>query len=152
MVITPDNYTADDFKEAVSALLPPGEYWQYESGDSLDKLLSALGREFKTTHDETQLNILFQPDNADAGWRIADYQTILTINQITGTVYDDSAAPNLIYIDVESGQTAGNLMRLLDDYRLPHTAFCWTLNNKQTLHIGVARQSLQINRTIMRAV
>jgi len=147
MVITPPVYSADDFKQAAAALLPPGEYWQYEAGEPLDNLLCALGQEFKTTHDETQLSILYPIDNGGAGWKLADYQTILGTHKITGTVSDNSATPNLIYIEIAPEMVAGELMKTLENYRLPHTAFCWTLKQKQTLHIGVAHTGLQIKRT-----
>jgi hypothetical protein len=149
MAVTEQLYTKDDFKQAVSALLPPGEYWQYEQGDPLDGLLAGLATEFKTIHDETKINPLYQEDNADSGWKLADYQRILAEHEMAGTVYDDSSTPNLIYIDIAHSQAAGNLMQTLEDYRLPHSAFCFTYNNRSTLYVAVSHHSLQINHHIM---
>lgn len=151
MAISETVYNKDDFKQAISALLPAGEYWQYEKGDPLDGLLEGLANEFKTIHDETKVNILYSPDNNQTGWKLADYQTILNSNGIAGTVFDDSQSPNLIYLDLSANQATGDLMKTLDAYRLPHTAFCFQYNNKQTLHVVCVRQTLQINRHTMRA-
>jgi len=149
MAITEQIYTQADFKQAVSALLPNGQYWQYDQGCPLDALLNALATEFKTVHDETKIDTLYQEDNNVPGWKLADYQTILNDNAIAGDVYDDSSTPNLIYIDIDHSQTAGNLMQELDGYRLPHTAFCFTYSNRSPLYVAVAHHSLQINSHIM---
>jgi len=143
-------YTKDDFKQAVSALLPPGYYWQYEKGDQLDGVLEVLATEFKTISDETKIDPLYQQDNNVLGWKLVDYQTILNDNEITGSVFDDSNTPNLIYIDIAHSQAAGSQMKELDSYRLPHTAFCFTYNNQAPLHVAVAHHSLQLNHQIMR--
>jgi hypothetical protein len=152
MAVTEAIYTKDDFKQAVSALLPPGQYWQYEKGDPLDGVLEGLSAEFKTIHDETKINPLYQEDNAESGWKLADYQRILNDNAMAGTVFDDSSTPNLIYINFEAGDVAGGFMKTLDSYRLPHTAFCCTYTHQQTLSVAVCRQSLTINRRELRTV
>ena len=152
MAVTETTYSKDDFKQAVSALLPAGEYWQYEKGDQLDGLLEGMATEFKTIHDETKINLLDQTNNNLSGWKLADYQTILDENEIAGTVYDDSSTPNLIYIDIDHSQAAGNLMQELDEYRLPHTAFCFTYNYKCPLYVAVVHNNLQINHHIRMAV
>jgi len=152
MAVTEQVYTKDDFKQAVAALLPPGQYWQYEKGDQLDDVLEAVATEFKTIHDETKINPLYQDNNNVLGWKLSDYQTILNDNEIIGNVFDDSSTPNLIYINFEAGEVAGDLMKTLDSYRLPHTAFCCTYAHQKTLHIAVCRQTLQINRRELRAV
>jgi hypothetical protein len=152
MAVTEQIYTKDDFKQAVSALLPAGQYWQYEQGDQLDAVLEALAAEFKTIHDETKIDPLYQQDNNVLGWKLADYQAILNDNEIVGTVFDDSSTPNLIYINFEAGQVAGDFMKTLESYRLPHTAFCCTYAQQKTLSIAVCRQTLQINRRELRAV
>ncbi|WP_051303249.1 hypothetical protein [Psychromonas aquimarina] len=146
MALMEPDYSSDDFKQAAAALLPPGEYWQYSPGGTLDKLLTGLALEFKTTHDETQQNILYQADNIQAGWKLSDYQTLLDTHKIAGRVFDNHATPNYIYIDVEPNMQAGELMKELEDYRLPHTAFLWTLKQKQSLHLGTARQNVNIDR------
>ena len=68
-------------------MLPAGEYWQYEKGDPLDGLLEGLATEFKAIHDETKINILYSPDNKQAGWRLSDYQTLLNNNEIAGIYF-----------------------------------------------------------------
>jgi hypothetical protein len=152
MAVTEQLYTQEDFKQAVSALLPPGQYWQYEQGDQFDGILEGLSAEFKTIHDETKINPLYQENNTNSGWKLADYQRILAEHEMAGTVYDNSSTPNLIYIDIAHSQAAGNLMQTLDDYRLPHTAFCFIYNNKSSLYVAVVHHNLQINHHIMRTV
>ena len=145
-------YTQADFKQACAALLPPGEYWQYQTNSELEQLLEAMGTEFKTIHDETKLNPLYQENNSATGWKLSDYQSILNSNEIAGLVTDNALTPNLIYITFEAGQMAGDLMKQLDSYRLPHTAFCCTYAHQQTLHIAICRQTLHINRRTLRAL
>ena len=151
MAIEYPDYSAGDFKQATAALLPPGEYWQYEKNDELDLLLSAVGEEFKKTHDEIQINILNQGNNIASGWKISDYQTLLNSNYIVGTVYDNSATPNLIYIDMSANQTAGGVIKSLDEYRLPHTAFCCTVKHQKTMVITLLRRSITINTRTLKA-
>lgn len=151
MAVVQVAFLQSDFKQAASALLPPGEYWQYEKGDELDCVLESIATEFKTINDETQISILYSPDNSQTGWKLSDYQLILTNNNIDGDVYDDSSTPNVIYIDLSENQLAGDLMLSLDDYKLPHTAFRFQYNIKQTLHVACTRRTLQINHHVMRA-
>lgn len=152
MAIEEPIYTKDDFKQAVSALLPTGQYWHYEKGGQLDGVLEALAVEFKAIHDETKIDPLYQEDNNVLGWKLVDYQAILNDNEISGSVFDDSSTPNLIYINFEAGQVAGEFVKALDSYRLPHTAFCCIYSYKSPLYAVVAHNSLQINRLIMTAV
>jgi hypothetical protein len=152
MALIGQDYAVDDFKHAVAALLPPGEYWSYQRGDPLDKLLTGLAIEFKTTHDETQLNVLYPIDNSVEGWKLADYQTLLDNHHITGQVFDDSNTPNIIYIDIAPAMIAGELMAALEGYRLPHTAFCWTLKQALVLKAVPVHQSLVVHRTTMRVI
>lgn len=151
MAINDVDYTSKDLKQAITALLPPGEYWQYENGDDLDLLLSAMGDEFKTIHDETKVSALNQTDNNTSGWKISDYQTILNDNYIAATVYDKPDTPNLIYIEMSANQTAGGVIKSLDSYRLPHTALCSVFTHQKTLHIALARRSLTVNRRTLKA-
>lgn len=127
MDITTGNYTADDFKQAAGALLPPGEYWQYEKSGDLDKLLSALGQEFKTTHDETTSSILYEKDKEPTGWKLADYQSLLAEYSVNGVVFDNQATPNLIYVECDSAKGVSDAMGRFEDHRLPHTQFKWTV-------------------------
>lgn len=144
-LINPD-YSTSDFKKATANLLPPGDYWSYQAGDPLDDLLTGLAIDFKNTHDDTQQNILYRADNIQAGWKLVDYQTLLNSHNITGYVFDNSATPNLIYINVEPSQLVGGLMEKVEDYRLPHTAFSWTLKNKKKLHVGAAHIGVKVSR------
>lgn len=146
------SYSQSDFKQAFAALLPPGQYWQYEPNSELDKLLDGIGSELKTIHDQTKINDPYVADSNNLGWKIADYQNLLDENQTSGTIYDDSATPNLIYVDIDSNQAAGALMQTLDSYRLPHTAFCFIYNNKTALYISIVRSSLQMNTQTMTTV
>jgi hypothetical protein len=152
MAINEQIYSKDNFKQAVSALLPAGQYWQYEQGDQLDDVLEGMAAEFKTIHDETKLNILYVPDNSNTGWKLSDYQTLLNTSEVVGQVYDESETPNLIYIDFEAGFMVGDLMKKLDSYRLPHTAFCCTYAHQRIVYVAVCSQSLHINRRVLRAV
>ena len=147
MDVTPDIYTANDFKIATAALLPPGEYWQYEKNGDLDNLLSVLGQEFKTTHDETTSNVLYERDNNQAGWKISDYQALLASFSINGTVFDKSSTPNLIYIKCEHSSQMGRGMQKLEGYRLPHTAFFWEVVQNKKLYCAVHNNSLSVNRS-----
>jgi len=149
--VTETTYEQADFKHAVSNLLPPGEYWRYEKGDELDNVLEAAATEFKTINDETKISILYTPDNSQTGWRLADYQTILNNNNIKGAVFDDSETPNVIYIELQANQKAGDLMKTLNEYKLPHTALGVNYNNEKAVHVACTRQTLQINRHTMRA-
>ena len=66
-------------------------------------------------------------------------------------MFDDSETPNLIYFELKANQKAGDLMKTLDEYKLPHTALSVNYNNEKTVHIACTRQTLQINRHTMRA-
>ena len=151
MEIEDNAYEQADFKHALSTLLPPGEYFQYEKGDELDKILEAAATEFKTINDETKISILYAADNTQTGWKIADYQTILNNNNIDGIVFDDSETPNLIYFELKANQKAGDLMKTLDEYKLPHTALGVNYNNEKAVYVACTRQTLQINTHKMRA-
>ncbi len=145
--MTPEIYSANDFKQACASLLPPGEYWQYEAGDELDCLLSALSSEFKSTHDETTSLLLFEGDKNQIGWKLADYQTLLNSFSITGTVFDKSTEPNLIFIDCAQSSQLGYLMWQFEDRRLPHTAFFWEIQQSVELYFAVTSNTLKIERT-----
>lgn len=147
MDLTAKNYSESDFKEAAAALLPPGEYWQYKNGSDLDKLLSALGREFKTTHDETTLNALYDEDNNQIGWRIADYQSLLNLFSVRGEVFDKPCNPNFIYIECDASENVGSLMRRMESHRLPHTAFHWETRDRATLSCAAHSAGVQIERS-----
>jgi predicted P-loop ATPase/GTPase len=152
MAVSDTTYKQSDFKQAASALLPPGEYWQVEEGSPLDLVLEALGTEFKTINDDTKVSILYQQDNGTVSWRLSDYQSILEASDIIGRVYDDKDTPNLIYVEMEDAQVAGSLMKQLNEYRLPHTAFCSVHTYQQNLYIAVFRQSLTVNQRVLEEV
>lgn len=127
MAITiPDNYSTDDFKQALQKLLPPGEYWQNQTPDTdLDKLLTAIATEFKTTHDETKLSVLLTIDKSLFGWKLSDYQALLNEQGIESTVTDNSATPNIIYIEVVNLEDLFETFNMIESLRLPHTEIMW---------------------------
>lgn len=123
------NYTDKDFRNAFEALLPPGKYWQNPSeGSDLDKLLDGVGLELKTTSDEIKIRLLFDADNTDFGWRIADYQALFDTRDITATVTDDPASPNWIYVEVDNLEDLYQTFLEVESLRLPHTKIEWIKN------------------------
>lgn len=147
MVVAAKNYSESDFKQAAAALLPPGEYWQYENGSDLDKLLSALGQEFKTTHDETALSVLYGEDNNQTGWRLVDYQSILNLFSVHGVVFDKPSKPNFIYISCNTNENIGALTQRLEAHRLPHTQFHLETKDTVTLSCAATSAGVQIERS-----
>lgn len=147
MDLTANNYNESDFKQATAALLPPGEYWQYENGSDLDKLLSALGQEFKTVHDETALSVLYGEDNNQTGWRLVDYQSILNLFSVHGVVFDKPSKPNFIYISCDTNENTGALMQRLESHRLPHTQFHLETKDTMTLSCVAASAGVQVERS-----
>lgn len=143
MAITiPDNYSADDFKQALQKLLPPGEYWQNQTPETdLDKLLTAIAQEFKTTHDETKLSVLIKLDETLFGWKLSDYQNLLDVNGISGQVYDYPNTPNLIYLELDQTNDVLDIFKQIEEVHLPHTRLVWRytsgLNVTATVHSTV---------------
>lgn len=146
------DYSAGDFKQAISALLPDGDYWEYEAGSTLDYLLSGMGNDFKTTHDEIKIPILNDIDKTKQNWRLVDYQAMLNNVSVIGKVTDLITTPNLIYIELNQNSASGKLMQSLENYRLPHTDFSWKINYTMQLFAFATNQSLQINRIMMRSI
>ena len=122
-----------------------------ENNEVLDGVLEAIATEAKTINDETKLSILYSPNNGLSGWKLSDYQTILSNNNVNGEVYDDSTTPNIIYVELHANQSAAELMKELDAYRLPHTAFCFKYTAEKSIYVTATRRTLQINYHAMRA-
>ena len=142
------NYTKKDFTNALKKLLPPGLYWHStDKEEVINLLLDALGQELKTTHDETQLNLLNQLDKTQQGWKLSDYEAQLQLLNKQATVYDDSANPNVIFVEFDKNQLVGEVIKKLENYRLPHTAFNFKNNRKHGLHVASTYTQLKVNRT-----
>lgn len=127
-----ENYSAKDFRKAFEKLLPPGKYWQEtQEGSDLDKILDAIGLELKTTHEDVKINLLFEADRSEFGWRIADYQALLDSSGIKGHVEDDRQNPNWIYITVENLEDLWPIFAEIENLRLPHTQIRWIKEGAQ---------------------
>ncbi|EKO3397746.1 hypothetical protein OI845_000594 [Vibrio fluvialis] len=118
------DYSAEDFAQAIRALLPKGQYWQEADNPELTSLIEAMAIDFKATHDDIELSLLTDFKEALFGWKISDYQALLTENGGVGRVYDDKATPNLIEIDLYSYDNNA-AFAAFEEKRLPHTEFHW---------------------------
>lgn len=118
------DYSAEDFAQAIRALLPKGQYWQEADNPELTSLIDAMATDFKATHDDIELSLLTDFQEALFGWKISDYQALLTENGGVGRVYDDKATPNLIKIDLYSYDNNA-AFAAFEEKRLPHTEFHW---------------------------
>ncbi|MEC4728167.1 hypothetical protein HWQ46_21760 [Shewanella sp. D64] len=118
----------DDFANAVRQLLPKGQYWQDSTNTELNNLIAGMGADFKVTHDEVQLALLAEVDNELFGWRLADYQHLMTETGARGNVVDDPAFPNLITVNVDASWPYDKVMPAFIEVRLPHTDFHWILD------------------------
>lgn len=124
--VTEASHSLEEFKDSVSDLLPPGDYWNpSEVNQEIDDLVEAIAIELKQTHDDTKLTILFESESTLFGWKIADYQNLLDVNGIDSTVFDKPATPNLIYIELNQTNNAISVVRQIIDIRLPHTQLIW---------------------------
>lgn len=118
--------TKDDFSSALQQLLPPGEYWNHHDLDSeLKRALDGMGAELKTVHDETELNVIFEINTNNLGWRLADFQSILDDNNLPGRVFDQPENPNYIYLEVDSTLDLLTIFQQIEAHRLPHTQLVW---------------------------
>ncbi|EKO3430212.1 hypothetical protein NTH35_001753 [Vibrio fluvialis] len=118
------DYSAEDFAQAIRALLPKGQYWQEADNPELTSLIEAMATDFKATHDDIELSLLTDFKEALFGWKISDYQALLTESGGVGRVYDDKATPNLIKIDLYSYDNNA-AFAAFEEKRLPHTEFHW---------------------------
>lgn len=118
------DYSAEDFAQAIRALLPKGQYWQEADNPELTSLIEAMATDFKATHDDIELSLLTDFKEALFGWKISDYQALLTESGGVGRVYDDKATPNLIKIDLYTYDNNA-AFAAFEEKRLPHTEFHW---------------------------
>ena len=118
------DYSEADFADSLRALLPKGKYWQEAENVELTNVIEALAIDFKTTHNDVQLSLLTDFKQALFGWKISDYQALLTESGSVGRVYDERATPNLIKIELYSYDNNQSLTAL-EEKRLPHTEFQW---------------------------
>lgn len=118
------DYSEGDFSDAFRALLPKGEYWQEAENVALKNTIDGIATDFKTTHDEIELSLLTEFEEQLFGWKIPDYQSLLTTMGAKGVVYDDVGQPNLIKIDLFSYDN-DQAINALEEKRLPHTEFHW---------------------------
>jgi len=116
----------DDFSKALQKLLPPGQYWNHQDLDcELKRVLDGIGQELKTVHDETELNIVFEINTNNLGWKLADFQSILDDNGISGSVFDQPSNPNYIYLELNTTQDLLAIFQQIEAHRLPHTQLIW---------------------------
>lgn len=140
------HYSVKDYTHALKQLLPPGKYWQTADNPVLDKMLSAIATDFKQTEDDTRLTLLYQAFTNTQSWKVTDYQAILDLQNFSGTVYDSSASPNVIFINFDGAQRIGGLIQYLESYRLPHTCFNWTAQNEERIHVAATNKQYKIER------
>lgn len=132
------NYSEGQFADALQQLLPPGEYWNHNGEPSeLKQVLDGLGAELKAVHDETKLNFLFEIDNNLLGWKVADFQSILDINNLPGRVFDHPSTPNLIYLEIDDTSSILPIFQQIQTHRLPHTQLVWRLVGGLGLKVAI---------------
>ncbi|MCW4444013.1 hypothetical protein OHV10_06945 [Vibrio splendidus] len=133
------DYSESDFADSIRSLLPKGEYWQEAENQELTRLIEGMAQDFKVTHDEVELSLLAELKDDLFGWKISDYQALLfeVAGKQSGTVYDEVAEPNLIYVSLKpsSRSSAGDAWKAFEDKRLPHTDIQWLYNNETTLYV-----------------
>ena len=133
------DYSESDFADSIRSLLPKGEYWQEAENQELTRLIEGMAQDFKVTHDEVELSLLAELKDDLFGWKISDYQALLfeVAGKQSGTVYDEVAEPNLIYVSLKpsSRSCAGDVWKAFEDKRLPHTDIKWLYNNETTLYV-----------------
>lgn len=143
------DYTESDFSGAIRSLLPKGQYWQEADNLELTQLIQAMAIDFKATHDDIELSLLTELKESLFGWKISDYQALLfdVSGTESGTVYDDVATPNLIYVSLNSSarKTAGEAWKAFEEKRLPHTDIKWLYINETTLFQQVANYQYSQN-------
>ena len=134
------NYSQQDFKKAIQNLLPPGEYWSnVEENSELDKVLNAISEELKITHEETKVSLLFNTNNTLQGWKLSDFQRILEIQNINGTVTDNPDTPNIINVQLSSTTDLLPVFRQMHNHKLAHTRLSWGL--KASLRVNAMMQA-----------
>lgn len=133
------DYSESDFADSIRSLLPKGEYWQETENQELTRLIEGMAQDFKVTHDEVELSLLAELKDDLFGWKISDYQALLfeVAGKQSGTVYDEVAEPNLIYVSLNSSSRsdAGEAWQAFEEKRLPHTDIQWLYNNETTLYV-----------------
>ena len=139
------DYLATDFAGAIRKLLPNGEYWQQNENAELNALINAIGEEFKTVHDECQLNLLTEIREEVFGWRISDYQELLYL-YTKGKVFDEITTPNLIYVQLEKNLRSEKALYNFEEKRLPHTAILWLYTSATDLHIQASNARYIFNQ------
>ncbi|WP_295898971.1 hypothetical protein [uncultured Vibrio sp.] len=117
-------FSAGDFADATRSLLTKGEYWQDIENEDLANVINGMAKDFKQTHDDIELSLLTELVEQQFGWKIRDYQSLLTTMGSNGVVYDDISNPNLIKIDLFSYDNDA-AFKALEAKRLPHTEFHW---------------------------
>ncbi|MCG6410097.1 hypothetical protein K6U17_12730, partial [Vibrio fluvialis] len=65
------DYSAEEFAQAIRALLPKGQYWQEADNPELTSLIEAMATDFKATHDDIELSLLTDFKEALFGWKIS---------------------------------------------------------------------------------
>lgn len=135
-------YSASDFSNATRSLLPKGKYWQDTENAELTNVIEALGIDFKATHDDIELSLLTDFEEALFGWKISDYQTLLnsTASENSGLVYDDRTTPNLIYVSLGEDYRGSckQAWAAFEEKRLPHTEITWIYNSELNVNHKLA--------------
>ncbi|BBN59305.1 hypothetical protein [Hydrogenovibrio marinus] len=126
MAVDTQEYTLQDYRNAVEKLFPPGKYWEQPEDDSdLDNLYWAIAQEWKTTADELKTNILFGANNTLFGWKISDYQRLLDENGIDGTVFDDKSMPSYIYFNINNLEDSLAVFNQVNELNLSNIRVVW---------------------------
>ncbi|EEX39697.1 hypothetical protein [Vibrio furnissii] len=136
------DYSAEDFAQAIRALLPKGQYWQEVDNPELTSLIEAMATDFKATHDDIELSLLTDFQEALFGWKISDYQALLytQAGDDAGTVSDDRTTPNLIYVALQEDAriSCAQAWAAFEEKRLPHTEITWTYQSRLDVHHQLA--------------
>ncbi|MGF1842274.1 hypothetical protein L4C39_03640 [Vibrio clamense] len=122
------SYSEDDFAAAIRSLLPKGQYWQESENIELTQTINAMAIDFKMTHDDIELSLLTNFKTELFGWKISDYEALLVQSGSSGSVYDDRAQPNLIFVALSPNERSENARIEFEKMRLPHTEIQWIYN------------------------
>lgn len=136
--------SAQDYATALQHLLPPGEYFK---GDDVDKITLAQAEELARIHGKVDVDFdisavyLGSTDQAELGWKLADYRALLTnAGMVDLSVFDhyrlplvaglkcgkrlgDIAHVSTICIHYQDAQQAlfDDLIPILTSHKLSHT-------------------------------
>lgn len=135
-----------DFVIAYQKLLPPGSYWEKENSTDLEGLIEGMALDATDTHQDIEA-LLYQSDKIKQGWKIADYQALLSTRLKDPYVYDAISEPHRIFISYTAELPAGTLMQSLENYRLAHTVFGWVPQNHKLLSAGAGSQTISTHRS-----